>query len=170
MSETAFTPKRVPEPCTVVIFGAAGDLVLRKLMPSLFHLTRGNHLPDNINIVGVDRVAHTNESYREEVAKGNIRAPGLQTMMLPNPKDWNEFLANVTYFKADLVDPRALDNLRTFLEEREKAIAIPARRLFYLSLPPSVFPMALKALHEAKLVGPATRSPETWARVIIEKP
>src|SRR6476646_10576950 len=102
--DPANAPKRIPESCTVVIFGAAGDLVMRKLMPSLFHLTRGNHLPERINIVGVDRVAHSNESYRTEVAKGNIRAPGLQTMMLPNPKDWNEFLTNVSYFKADLAD------------------------------------------------------------------
>lgn len=168
--EPANAPKRIPDPCTLIVFGASGDLVMRKLMPSLFHLTRGNHLPETINIVGVDRVPHTNESYRAEVSKGNIRAPGLQTMMLPNPKDWNEFLSNVAYFKAELTDPQALDNLRTFLEELEKGKGIPARRLFYLALPPSVFPVALKGLHEAKLVGAPTRSPATWARVIVEKP
>lgn len=172
MSETAaaFTTKRVPDPCTVVIFGAAGDLVLRKLMPSLFHLTRGNHLPDNINIIGVDRVDHTNESYRKEVAKGNVRAPGLQTMILPNPKDWNDFLKNVTYFKADLSDAQAVTHLKAFIEERERERNIPPRRLFYLSLPPSVFPTALRALHDAGLVGPETRKPDCWGRVIIEKP
>src|SRR5258708_4855239 len=60
---------RTPEPCTVVIFGAAGDLVMRKLMPSLFHLARGNHLPDTMTIVGVDRVDLNNDTYRAQVAK-----------------------------------------------------------------------------------------------------
>jgi glucose-6-phosphate 1-dehydrogenase len=170
ISDEQKTAVRTPDPCTLVIFGAAGDLVMRKLMPSLFHLARGNHLPDHVHVVGVDRVAHTNESYRAEVAKGNVRAPGLQTMLLPNPKDWNDFLKNVTYFKADLADLQALELLRKYLEEQERQREIPLKRLYYLSLPPSVFQVALKGLHEAKLIGPATRSPETWARVIIEKP
>ena len=168
--ETAGITSRVPEPCTVIIFGAGGDLVLRKLMPSLFHLTRGNHLPDNINIIGVDRSDFDNDSYRKEVAKGNIRAPGLQTMILPNPKDWNEFLKNVTYFKADLSDMTAVGKLKAYIEELEKKRGIPPRRLFYLSLPPSVFPTALTSLHAAGLVGPETRKPGCWGRVIVEKP
>src|SRR5256885_1005171 len=93
---------RLPEPCTVVVFGAAGDLVTRKLMPSLFHLARGNHLPENMLIVGVDRIDTNTDAYRREASKGQARAPGLQTMMLPKPKDWEAFLKNVYYFRGDL--------------------------------------------------------------------
>ena len=164
-----FSP-RTPEPCTVVIFGAAGDLVTRKLMPSLFHLARGEHLPDTMTIVGVDRVDLDNDTYRAQVAKGNVRAPGLQTMILPNPKDWSEFLKNVTYFKADLSDEKAILALKKYLEEQEALKHTPPKRLFYLALPPSIFPNALKTLHDTGLVGPQTRGENSWARVIIEKP
>ncbi|MEI6233271.1 MAG: glucose-6-phosphate dehydrogenase [Planctomycetota bacterium] len=173
MSDTpnlAIASTRVPNPCTVVIFGAAGDLVTRKLMPSLFHLAFSGHLPERINIVGVDRVAHTTETYRTEIAKGNIRAPGVGTKADPNGQDWERFLQNLTYVQADLSDSTALANLKVHLETEERGKGMPTKRLMYLSLPPSVFPMALKALHAAELVGAATRSKDSWARVIVEKP
>ena len=161
---------RIPEPCTIVIFGAAGDLVLRKLMPSLFHLARGKHLPEKYLIVGVDRIESTSEAYRKEVSKGQARAPGLQTMMLPRQTDWEHFLENVHYFKGDLGDANSYASLTAFLEKLEKERGMSTRRLFYLALPPSVFPIALKGLHDAKLVGRETRKPNSWARVIVEKP
>ena len=169
-SEQTAAQKRIPESCTVVVFGAAGDLALRKLMPSLFHLSRGEHLPGKMIIVGFDRVDTSTEAYREDVSKGHARAPGLQTMMLPKPKDWDQFLQNVHYFKGDLMDPKSYVALGAFIDDLEKKAEIGKRRLFYLSLQPSIFPIALKGLHEAKLVGEATRSPNSWARVIIEKP
>jgi len=168
-AEPALIPP-LPDPCTVVVFGAHGDLALRKLMPSLFHLTRGNHLPENMLFVGFDRVDTNTDDYRKEVAKGQARAPGLQTMMLPKPKDWDSFLKNVYYFKGDLTNPAVFGDLREYLEKLEKERGLDSKRLFYLSLPPSIFPEGFKRLAEAKLIGPAARGPDKWARVIIEKP
>ena len=111
---------RIPEPCTVIVFGAAGDLVIRKLMPSLFHLTRGEHLPEQMLFIGVDRVDTNTEAYRKEVAKGQARAPGLQTMMLPKPKDWDAFLKNVHYFRCDLAQPKELASLGEYVDKLEK--------------------------------------------------
>ena len=44
-----------PEACTIVIFGATGDLAGRKLLPALFGLWRGRLLPEQFSIVGVGR-------------------------------------------------------------------------------------------------------------------
>src|SRR3954466_6545130 len=44
--------QRTPEPCTVVIFGATGDLTHRKLMPALYNLQRERLLPPGFNVVG----------------------------------------------------------------------------------------------------------------------
>ena len=158
------------EPCTVVVFGAHGDLALRKLMPSLFHLTRGNHLPENMLFVGFDRVDTNTDDYRKEVSKGQARAPGLQTMMLPKPRDWDSFLKNVYYFKGDLTNPAVFGDLREYIEKLEAERGLKGRRLFYCSLPPTIFPEAFKRLAEAKLIGAAARGEGKWARVIIEKP
>ena len=125
----AAASKRVPNPCTIVIFGAAGDLVTRKLMPSLFHLSLNHMLPCRYNLVCVDRVEHTTDSYRVEVSKGNIRAPGLQPTASPDEADWLKFLGNITYLKADLSDPKALETLKGHLEAVEREKDIPAKRL-----------------------------------------
>jgi glucose-6-phosphate 1-dehydrogenase len=161
---------RLPEACTVVIFGAAGDLALRKLMPSLFHLTRGGNLPEKMLFVGFDRVDLTTEAYRKEVSKGQARAPGLQTMMLPKAKDWDVFTKNVHYFRGDLGNPESFKQLGEFLTKLETERGLPQKRLFYLALPPSVFAMAFERLKEANLIGEKTRSAKSWARVIVEKP
>ena len=167
----AMQKTRVPDACTVVIFGAAGDLVTRKLMPSLFHLARGNHLAENTLIVGVDRVDTNTDTYRKDVAKGQARAPGLQTMMLPKPKDWDGFVKNLYYFRGDLGNAKDFTALSEYLDKLEKERGMKnKRRLFYLALPPTVFSVALKGLHDAKLVGSSTRSEGNWARVIVEKP
>src|SRR5689334_8168665 len=164
------TDHRKPEPCTVVVFGAHGDLVLRKLMPSLFHLSRGEHLPEKVLIVGFDRVETDTEAYRKEVAKGQARAPGQQTMMLPRKHDWDDFLKDVFYFRGDLGDPKSFTDLASFVEKLEAERGIPKRRVFYLALPPSIFPNTLRALNDAGLVGEKTRGENCWSRVIIEKP
>src|SRR5438477_12277066 len=47
--------QRTPEPCTVVIFGATGDLTHRKLVPALYNLQRERLLPPGFNVVGFAR-------------------------------------------------------------------------------------------------------------------
>src|SRR4029077_16241994 len=56
-----------PEPCTIVIFGATGDLAARKLLPALFGLCRGQYLPEQCIIIGVGRREKTDQAFREEV-------------------------------------------------------------------------------------------------------
>src|SRR5438128_782663 len=50
---TAGAPKTLlPQPCILVIFGAAGDLAWRKLMPAIYNLNLDGVLPSNFAIVG----------------------------------------------------------------------------------------------------------------------
>jgi glucose-6-phosphate 1-dehydrogenase len=91
-------------------------------------------------------------------------------MVLPKPKDWDAFLKKVHYFRGELSNPKDFTALGEFLKKHEDENGIGRHRLFYLALPPSVFPAALKGLHDAKLVGEATRKSDCWSRVIIEKP
>ena len=55
--------------CTLVIFGAAGDLTKRLLMPALYNLARTGLLPDNFALIGVDRADMSDESFRAHVAQ-----------------------------------------------------------------------------------------------------
>ncbi|HET7076232.1 MAG TPA: glucose-6-phosphate dehydrogenase, partial [Chloroflexia bacterium] len=59
-----------PEPCTIVIFGATGDLTQRKLLPALYNLALDGLLPGAFNIVGVARRPKTDEQFRKEMLAG----------------------------------------------------------------------------------------------------
>src|SRR5438270_3153005 len=53
-----------PEPCAIVVFGASGDLNQRKLMPALYNLALGAHLPAAIGVVGVSKSPIPDEQFR----------------------------------------------------------------------------------------------------------
>ena len=57
----------VPEPFTLVIFGATGDLTARKLLPALYGLWHGRFLPDNFAVIGVGRREKNDEEFRNDV-------------------------------------------------------------------------------------------------------
>jgi glucose-6-phosphate 1-dehydrogenase len=59
--------ERSPEPCTMVIFGASGDLTRRKLVPSLYSLTEQSLLPGGFSIVGAARTPMSSEDFRSRM-------------------------------------------------------------------------------------------------------
>ena len=62
--------RRKSEPCTIVIFGASGDLTVRKLVPALYHLLAGKQLPTPFRIIGFARRPKTDEAFRTEMKEG----------------------------------------------------------------------------------------------------
>ena len=53
--------------CTIVIFGASGDLTARKLIPALYHLAKDKQMPPAFRIIGFARREKTDESWRQEL-------------------------------------------------------------------------------------------------------
>jgi glucose-6-phosphate 1-dehydrogenase len=58
------------EPCSIVIFGASGDLTVRKLVPALYHLFKEGQMPPRFRVIGFARREKTNESFRAELREG----------------------------------------------------------------------------------------------------
>src|SRR5664279_441789 len=56
--------RKPAEPCSIVIFGASGDLTARKLIPALYHLFKEKQMPPDFRIVGFARREKTDESWR----------------------------------------------------------------------------------------------------------
>src|SRR5256885_14981493 len=59
--------RAVPQPCSIVIFGATGDLTHRKLIPALYNLAADGELPPAVAVVGVGRRDKTDDGFRQEV-------------------------------------------------------------------------------------------------------
>jgi glucose-6-phosphate 1-dehydrogenase len=158
------TQRKMVEPCSIVIFGASGDLTARKLIPALYHLFKEKQLPPAFRIIGFARREKTDESFRAE-----LRA-ALDQFSRTQPVDaavWSEFAGHVVYCMGDLTDPAAYQKL----EQRLTGFGEPALRnnlLFYLAISPSQFGAAVEHLEQAGLL---LRHPTPgWQRIVVEKP
>ena len=159
-------PKTVPEPFTLVIFGASGDLTHRKLMPAVYALWRDGLLPPGFSIVGYARSPTTDDEFRAHIRKA-LETYGSR---LPfDPATWDAFASRLFYSAGGYDDRAAFDALRARLEEAAARENRPANVLFYLATPPSAFATIIGGLRDSGLARPgAAQTP--WSRVIIEKP
>jgi glucose-6-phosphate 1-dehydrogenase len=156
--------ERIPEPTTMVIFGASGDLTRRKLVPALYSLTRERLLPARFAVIGYARRPLGDDAFRDEMRKG------ADEFARRRPVDagvWEGFARNLFYQAGDYDDPAAYAALRQRLEEIERAQGLPGNRVYYLSIPPSSFATVIRNLGKAGLV---QQEGGRFARVIIEKP
>lgn len=146
----------VPVPVfELVVFGASGDLALRKLYPSLFHRFCDGQIPDGSKILGVARHNLSNEEFRAEVIRGFETMAGGDK----NHPKFSAFLEMLEYFAIDATSENAnWDGLRGALCQNDEKV-----RVFYLSTPPSVFGAICRGLKNQGLVN-------ANARVVLEKP
>jgi len=152
--------ERMPEPATLVIFGATGDLTRRKLIPALFRLWEERQLPPMFRVVGVSRRPMSDAEFAADV----LAAIGPEV-----PTGGNEFAGLFRYVAGDFADPATWPRLSRTLAEIESATARPANRVFYLATPPESFEPILSGLAAEQLV-PREARKSPWARVVVEKP
>jgi glucose-6-phosphate 1-dehydrogenase len=153
------------EPCTVVLFGASGDLAKRKVIPAMFDLAIHNSLGPQYAIVGFARTPMSDDSFRSALGEA---AKSISEVGPIDPQQWGEFAANLHYSQGDYHDPEAYERLAKCLDALEASKKLGGNRLFYLSTPPEVYPHIVEQLGKAGLAKPA--SADSWVRIIIEKP
>ncbi|MGF1572670.1 MAG: glucose-6-phosphate dehydrogenase [Sumerlaeia bacterium] len=158
--------RKTSQPCTIVVFGATGDLTSRKLIPALYNLSLDGYLPQPCAIVGVARREKSAEDYRKDVEvdiKNYSRTP------VENEEQLKEFVSDVYYHAVTFDEPEGYETLGAFLTELEKEKGLPGNRLFYLATSPEYFTPITELLNQANLL---TREPfaQPWGRIIFEKP
>ena len=158
MSETM----KQSDPCTMIIFGATGDLTKRKLFPALYNLAKEGFLPDNFAIVGVGRQEMTSEDFRSQM-RGNLLefiGKGVDKGLLK----W--FEERTHYTGGDFAAKKTFTQLKKLLVDIDKQFDIPENYFFYLATPPSLFGLVTEKVAEIGL----TDETEGWRRFIFEKP
>jgi len=152
------------EPCTVVIFGASGDLTGRKLIPALFQLFRDKQMPADFRVIGFARRDKSDQSWRAE-----LRAD-VDKFSRSKPVDeavWSAFAAKVHYCRGDITQASAYADLAKLIESFDSA-PLKHNLLFYLATLPSQFGTAAEHLHDAKLLHRGGSA--GWQRLVVEKP
>jgi glucose-6-phosphate 1-dehydrogenase len=157
--------ERVPRPTTMVIFGASGDLTKRKLLPALYSLARDRLLSSPFNVVGVARRdigdGPFRQQMRESCDKYARRRPVEESL-------WESFSDGIFYVAGTFENPATYEKLKKRLDEIDAHRDTGGNRVFYLSTPPSEYPIIIKQLGEAGLINRERSG--AFTRVIIEKP
>ncbi len=151
--------------CTVVIFGASGDLARRKLMPALFNLACEGCAGREFNVLGVGRTAMADAEFHARMREAVANAADTRDY---TEARWAEFAGRLRYMMGDPNSDGIHEEIAARLEEMYADRVTRAARnlLFYLSTPPSVAKRIIVGMGAAGLAS-ETRG---WSRIIIEKP
>ncbi len=161
--ETGLHQGRIPSPCTLVIFGATGDLARKKLIPALYALSLEGQLPMPFHVIATGRSASDSTSYRDQMRENVI-----QYGRLPfNQEAWDNFARNVEYVTIDVVSDNGLQPLVEVLDDIDTNKGGHHNHVFYLSVPPSAMGPLSRRLKEAGLSTPRQGS---FSRLVVEKP
>ncbi|MGQ0548884.1 MAG: glucose-6-phosphate dehydrogenase [Armatimonadota bacterium] len=150
-----------PEPCLIVILGATGDLMRRKLLPALARLAMQGLLHERTRILGAARSReqgdHSFRAWAREAMTEAGVAPADQTARWCDERLYYQAIPT-----GKVADYRVLGSR---IEAIEREAGLPGNRIFYLALPPEAVPGTINGLGQAKL----NRS-SGWTRIVLEKP
>src|ERR1700761_4504644 len=140
--------RKTVEPCSIVIFGASGDLTARKLIPALYHLFKDKQMPPDFRVIGFARREKTDDSWRKELREA------LDQFSRTKPVDnavWDDFAKKISYCMGDFSDTAAYKKLEQQLSSFGSE---PLRNnlLIYLATSPSQFGEVVEKLHEADVL------------------
>src|SRR5437764_11647179 len=157
-------------PCVMVIFGAAGDLTKRLVVPALYNLVGARRLPDEFRIVGVDLASKTTEEWRTgltDTMQGFVGSDAEFAVDHIDRNVWQWLTDRMSYLQGDLTDAEMYRRLDAHLTGLDKTAGTAGKRLFYLAIADRFLSVAVAGLGAAGLV--AERDGQ-WRRVVIEKP
>jgi glucose-6-phosphate 1-dehydrogenase len=157
--------RKAVESCSIVIFGASGDLTARKLIPAFYHLFTEKQLPSPFRIIGFARREKSDASWREEMRSALEKFSRTKTV---DAAQWSAFAANLFYCQGEFSDLSAYARLGKQLAASEIE-ALRRNRLFYLATSPSQFTEVVEHLHRAGLLVKGETA-KFWHRVVVEKP
>lgn len=147
----------------LVIFGASGDLTYRKLIPAVFDLYMNDSLPEGYAVLGVSRTEFTDQQFRKKMEEGIRRFAYYKNA---NDKKIDTFLRTLFYLSIDTSKGEEYIDVKKKLSELNRKFNLGHNYIFYLSTPPTLYPIIPKFLYVQGL----TLQQKGFRRIIIEKP
>ena len=146
----------------IVIFGGNGDLTWRKLIPALYNLYTGNHLPGNFSIICVDYSETKDIVFKKHLLEGvsNFSRNGKA-----NKAQWDKFYKSIQYQQGDFNNDKTFVQLEKELAVSDKQWKQRAVRMFYYAVSPKFIETISKALAKHKMADDFNKD-----RIVVEKP
>jgi glucose-6-phosphate 1-dehydrogenase len=145
-------------PFVLVIFGGAGDLARRKLLPTIYSIFSEGELPEAFSVIGVGSPAMNDEDYRTLMGEALERSGEM-----PSGEEWSSFARHLSYVSGSFDEEVTYTTLRNRMEKVEEECS--GNVIYYMAVPPAVMPRIVEKMRDLKLcrVGGG-------AKVIVEKP
>jgi glucose-6-phosphate 1-dehydrogenase len=148
--DTARMQTNQPDADALVLFGATGDLAVRKLFPALYRLARSGVL--QVPVIGVARSEWTDDDFRR-----HARESVVEHVDDPDPEVLDQLCKRLDLVQGDYADENTWNELRATLDRHNSMVAV-----FYMAIPPDMFPMVAKKLASVDL--------HHRGRIVVEKP
>ena len=139
-----------PEADALVLFGATGDLAIRKLFPALYRLEKSEAL--HVPVIGVARSEWTDDDFRS-----HARESIAEHVTDPDPDVVDSLCARLDLVQGDYADENTWNELRSTLDRHNSLVAV-----FYMAIPPDMFPTVATKLASVDL--------HHRGRIVVEKP
>jgi glucose-6-phosphate 1-dehydrogenase len=150
-------------PCTLVVFGAAGDLTRRLLVPALYNMACAGLLPERFAVIGISREEKSDDAFRRDLEQSRREFAGA-----PLADDrWRWLSQRLYYLSGDFTQPQTYERLAQLIPTVDTAHGTGGSALFYLATPPGFFATIITRLGAAGLV---RQEHSRWRRVVVEKP
>jgi len=154
--------ERGAPPCSMVIFGANGDLTRRKLVPALYRLAHERLLAPGFAIIGNSRTALSDDAFRAKMRESV--AEFLEGEALDEGV-WASLARSLFYVAGDVQDSALYARLREKLEQIEGQFQTGGNAVFYLATHPTQYAIIAGRVGDCGLAHGAG-----WRRLVIEKP
>jgi glucose-6-phosphate 1-dehydrogenase len=155
---------RIPEPCALVIFGVTGDLARKKLIPAVYDLANRGMLPSGFVVLGFAR-----RDWGDGDFEALARVSAQEFARTPwRDEVWARLAGSIKFVPGAFDDDAAFDRLSRALDDLRGSHGIHGNAAFYLSIPPSAFPIVLKQLARTGMAD--NDKSGGWRRVVVEKP
>jgi glucose-6-phosphate 1-dehydrogenase len=157
-------------PCTFVVFGGTGDLARRKILPALSRLRKQDLITDDTTVLAVARDTGMDDNAYRNVVREAIEDDGM------DPKEIDHWVQQCVFYQGiGKGEPEDFKAVAARVAQLESQRNQPPNRIFYLALPPNVFPATIQGLGEAGLGRSTTGAGNgngtgNWTRLVIEKP
>jgi glucose-6-phosphate 1-dehydrogenase len=155
---------RVPQPCALVVFGVTGDLARKKLIPAVYDLANRGLLPPGFVLLGFARRDWGDGEF-EQIAKEAAKK-GARTEFREDV--WQRLAEATKFIGGSFDDDKAFDTLAQSLTDLDASHGTKGNAAFYLSIPPSAFPVVLQQMERTGMADNARTN--SWRRVVVEKP
>lgn len=152
-------------PTTLIIFGATGDLVAKKIIPSLFNLYKENFFKEKFQIVAFARRDYSNGKF-SEIIENSLKTYSNKNY-IENKDKLTDFYNLFTYEVGDFYNIESFKNLKSLLNSIDKNSGIVTEKIFYLAVPPEYYKDLFKNISDSELLG---KKSGHGSKILVEKP